>query len=866
MMTTQSKIYTDDELFELLHPYVREWFKKKFGTFCLPQKYAIMPIHSRENILVSSPTGSGKTLTAMLSVLNELVDCAEKGILEDKIYCIYVNPLKALSNDLEVNLKNPLREIEEIAGKELGIRIAVRTGDTSQSEKARMLKSPPHILVLTPESLAILLSSSKFVEHLRDVQWCITDEIHSLCDNKRGVHLSLSLERLQELSKHITRVGLSATIAPINHIASFLVGLDNGKERSCKIVNVQFLKELDMKVLSPVPDLVDTSHSLMHHKMYKLIDDLIQQHKTTLIFTNTRSATERVVHHLKEKFPKNYTENIGAHHGSLSKDLRTGIEQRLREGKLKVVVSSTSLELGIDIGYIDLVILLGSPKSVARALQRCGRSGHKLHDTTKGRIIVLDRDDLIECSVLLKSAVEKKIDRIHIPTNCLDVLAQQIYGIAIADRIHVNDLYSLVKKSYCYKDLTRKDFNDVIDYLSGKYTSLEDRHIYAKIWYDEATGIIGRKGKLARVLYMTNIGTIPEESFIIVKQGERTIGHVDEGFLEKLNRGDTFLLGGETYEFKFSRGMVAQVMPTPNRPPTVPSWYSEMLPLSFDLASDIQRFRKLINQKFAHDYSKKEIIKFILDYLYVDENAAEAIYNYCREQYEYIGLPHSDKIIIEHYSDEHDKVTTIFHTLFGRRVNDVLSRAVAFAISRSQHRDVEIGVTDNGFYVKCDKKVQVLPAFKLLKSEELRKVLNLAIDRTEVMKRRFRHCATRALMILREYKGRKKRVGRQQVSSMILMNAVKRISPDFFILKEAKREVLEDLMDIENAAKVLELVEEGKIKVVEVNTKIPSPFALGLILEGASDIMKIDDKQEFLRRMHNLVLAKIAVEKGKKNE
>ncbi|MFH1332117.1 MAG: ATP-dependent helicase [archaeon] len=856
----------ESDLKELLHPIVRQWFFSKFSSFSLPQLHGVMEVHKRNNILISAPTGATKTLTGFLSILNELIDLSQKDLLEDRVYCVYVSPLKALNNDIEVNLTTPLNEMEKMAGKDLEIRVAVRTGDTTQYEKAAMLKNPPHILITTPESLAILLSSSKFVYHLSAVDWVVVDEVHALAENKRGVHLSLSLERLQELSKHVTRVGLSATIAPLDEVAKFLVGLDNGKERSCKIVNVQFIKELDIKVMSPVPDLVDTTHSLMHHRMYELIDDLIQQHKTTLIFTNTRSATERVVHHLKEKFPKNYTENIGAHHGSLSKDHRKNIEQRLREGKLKVVVSSTSLELGIDIGYVELVILLGSPKSVARALQRIGRSGHRLHDVTKGRIIVLDRDDLIECSVLLKSAIEKKIDKIHIPTNCLDVLAQQIFGIAISERIYIDHLYSLIKRSYCFKNLPRKDFNEVIDYLSGKFSSLEDRHVYAKIWYDEATGVIGRRGKLARVLYMTNIGTIPEETFVIVKQGESVIGHIDEGFLERLNRGDIFLLGGETYEFKFSRGMVAQVMPTPNRPPNVPSWYSEMLPLSFDLASEIQRFRKLLGQKFAHDYSKKEIIKFILDYLYVDENAAEAVYNFCKEQYDYIGLPHSDKIIIEHYADEQDKVTTVFHTLYGRRVNDVLSRAVAFAISRSQHRDVEIGVTDNGFYVKCDKKIQVLQAFKLLKSKDLKRVLDLALLRTEVLKRRFRHCATRALMILREYKGRKKRVGRQQVSSMILMNAVRRISPDFFILKEARREVLEDLMDIDNAIKILELVEQGKIKVVETNTKIPSPFALGLILEGASDIMKIDDKQEFLRRMHNLVLAKIAVEKSKKNE
>lgn len=866
MLEYKTKPDKESDLKELLHPIVGKWFFSRFKSFSQPQLYGVMEVHKRNNVLISAPTGATKTLTGFISILNELIDLSEKGILEDKVYCVYISPLKALNNDVFYNLINPLREMENMCNKDFGVRVAVRTGDTTQTEKAKMLKHVPHILITTPESLSILLSSSRFIDHLKDVQWIVVDEVHALAENKRGVHLSLSLERLQELSKHTTRVGLSATIAPIEDIANFLVGLDKGKERPCKIVNVQFLKELDMKVLSPVPDLIDVSHSLMHNEMYKLMDELIQQHKTTLIFTNTRAATERVVHHLKEKFPKNYTENIGAHHGSLSKEHRTGIEQRLREGKLKCIVSSTSLELGIDIGYIDLVILLGSPKSVARALQRCGRSGHKLHDTTKGRIIVLDRDDLIECSVLLKSAVEKKIDRIHIPTNCLDVLAQQIFGIAIADRIHIDDLYSMIKGSYCYKNLSRKDFNDVIDYLSGKFISLEDRHVYAKIWYDESTGIIGRRGKLARVLYMTNIGTIPDESFVTVKQGERIIGHIDEGFLERLNRGDIFLLGGETYEFKFSRGMVAQVFPTPQRPPTVPSWYSEMLPLSFDLASDIQRFRKLVNQKFAHGCTKKEVMDFILEYLYVDHNAAEAVYSYCKEQYDYIGIPHSDKILVEHYSDEKGKATTVFHALFGRRVNDVLSRAVAFAISRSQHRDVEIGVTDNGFYITCDKKVQVVPAFKLVKANELKRVMDLALDRSEVLKRRFRHCAARALMILREYKGHRKRVGRQQVSSMILMNAVKRISPDFFILREARREVLEDLMDIENATKIMELVGQDKIKIVEVSTKIPSPFALGLVLEGATDIMKIDDKQEFLRRMHNLVLAKIAVEKGKKNE
>ncbi|MDP2907286.1 MAG: ATP-dependent helicase [Nanoarchaeota archaeon] len=860
----ERKLKPDDEkdLKQLLHPIVKEWFFSKFEKFSLPQLFGVMEIHKRNNILVSAPTGATKTLTGFLSIINELIDSSEKGILKDKIYCVYISPLKALSNDISFNLITPLKEMEDLANKELGIRVSVRTGDTTQSEKSRMLKHPPHILITTPESLAVLLSSTKFVQHLTNVDWCIIDEIHALAENKRGVHLSLSMERLSKISPYATRVGLSATIHPLEEVAKFLVGYENGKERPCKIVDVQFIKNMDLKVLSPVNDLINTTHGQLHHKMYELLDDLIQKHKTTLIFTNTRSATERVVHHLKDKFPKNYAENIGAHHGSLSKELRLDLENRMREGKLKVVVTSTSLELGIDIGYIDLVILLSSPKSVARALQRTGRSGHRLHDTTKGRLVVMDRDDLIECSLILKHALEKKIDRIHIPVNCLDVLAQQIYGIAITEYTNVDDLYKLIKQSYCYKDLKRQDFIEILDYLAGSFTSLEDRHVYAKIWYDESTGMIGKRGKMARVLYMTNVGTIPDESFVKVKVGDAIIGQIDEAFLERLKRGDIFVLGGQVYEFLFSRGMVAQVRASPSRPPTIPSWFSDMLPLSFDLAMGIQNFRKLISQKFENKRSKEEVLKFINEYLYVEGLTAEAVYNYCKDQHDYIGIPHEGKIIIENYTDEEEKKVTIFHTLYGRRVNDVLSRALALAVSRSQHRDIQIGITDNGFYISCEKKIQPSQAFKLLKSKELSQVMKLAIEKSEVLKRRFRHCATRALMILREYKGHKSRVGRQQVSSMLLLNAVRRISEDFSILKEARREVLEDLMDIDNAVKVLELVEDGKIKVEEVETKIPSPFALNLVVEGRADIMKADNKQEFLQRMHHLLQAKLALKKN----
>lgn len=865
-ITYKTEPNSKEELVNILNPTVKQWFFSKFKEFSKPQLFGVMEIHSRNNLLVSAPTGATKTLTGFLAILNELIDSSQKGLLEDRIYCIYISPLKALSNDIHKNLVEPLEEMDKIAGKNLGIRVNVRTGDTTQYEKSKMLKKPPHIMITTPESLAILLASTKFRNHLAKTEWVIIDEIHALAENKRGVHLSLSLERLQRSTGHLTRIGLSATISPIEEIAKYLVGYDSKTKelRPCKIIDVQFAKELDLKIIAPVKNLIDTDFESKHSALYEMLDKLIQEHKTTLIFTNTRSATERVVHNLKDKFPTNYLENIGAHHGSLAKDMRRDLEERLRQGKLKCVVTSTSLELGIDIGYIDLVLCLGSPKSIARFLQRAGRAGHKLHEKIKARIIVLDRDDLVECAVLLKSAVERRIDKIHIPINSLDVLAQHIHGIALEQESSINDVLDIIHGSYCFKNTSRKDVIDLIEYLSGKFADLSDRHIYAKIWYDEETQKIGKKGKMSRVLHITNIGTIPEESFVEVKVGNQTVGSIDESFLERLRSGDVFVLGGHVYEFKYARGLTAQVNASVDRPPTVPSWFSEMLPLSFDLALEIGRFRRLMDQKLCAHEPKKDIIEFMKEYLHVDTTTAEAIYSYFNEQFLFLEIPNDTKILVEVYSND-DKHYYVFHSLFGRRVNDALSRAVALVLSRIQRRNVDIGISDNGFLIVSKQPIQAINAFSILKSSELYRILKTAIDKTEILGRRFRQCAARSLMILRNYKGKTKRVGRQQVSSMILLSAVRRISNDFPILKEARREVLEDLMDIESAKIVLTDIESGKIKVRQVTTKIPSPFAFSLVTQGYTDTLRIEDKTEFLRRMHQMVLAGISNKQAKKN-
>jgi len=842
-----------EEIVKTLHPLIKEWFFSKFTDFSLTQKYGVSAIWERKNILISAPTGGTKTLTAFLSILNYLVMLAEKNELENKVYAVYISPLKALSNDIHKNLIEPLEEITKLAEskgiKLQKINIGLRTGDTTIAERAKMAKKAPHILITTPESLSIILTSKKFVEYMVGVEFCIVDEIHAL-DNKRGTYLSLSLERLNELSKiWPVKIGLSATISPIEEVAKYLVGEDEFRE--VEIAEVPMTKKFDIKVMTPVDNLIEDDN--INTEMYKLMDKLIQEHKTTLVFTNTRAGTERVVSHLKERFPTIYGEdNIAAHHSSLSKILRFNIEEKLRNGELKVVVCSTSLELGIDIGYIDLVIMLGSPKSSARALQRIGRAGHKLHDIAKGRFIVMDRDDLVECCIIQKEMIEKKIDRIKFPKNCLDVLAQQIYGMAIYKTWDIEELFSLIRKSYCYSELSKNDFYDIISYLAGEY-ALEKNYVYGKIWYDPVTKMIGKRGKLARVIYLTNIGTIPEESFVTVKiglEGEK-IGAIDESFLERMKRGDVFVLGGQKYEYIHTRGMNLYVKPALHKNPTIPSWFSEMLPLSFDSAIEINKFRTLVKEKFESKHKKDEIIKFMQDYLYVVETTADAIYDYFYEQYKFLEIPNSKELIIEHYKGE--KNYLLFNSMYGRRVNDGLSRALGYLMGQAGGRDIEVGINDNGFYI-AGEKLDIEKAIKFITPENIEEILTEAVERTDILARRFRHCATRSLMILRTYKGQSKSVGKQQMKSHFLLAAVRKVSKNFPILREARREVMHDLMDIENTKKILKLLKNKEVKIKIRDVKLPSPFAINLIIQGHTDLIRIEDKQAFLKRMHELHL------------
>ncbi|MEM3781436.1 MAG: ATP-dependent helicase [Candidatus Micrarchaeaceae archaeon] len=881
------KPFSDEESLSSLNGAIREWFVNKYKELTPPQKYSFKLIREGKNLLITAPTGSGKTFSAFMAILSDLMDMAEKGELEDKTYCIYISPLRALDNDIYKNLKEPLDEIYAKLGDRVKrITVGVRTGDTEQKERQRQLVRPPNILVTTPESIAILLNAKRFSENLKNAKYVVIDEIHELANNKRGVHLALSLERLTELSgRELIRIGIGATLYPLEEAARFLVGCKpTGEARDCYVIDATWEKRMQYQAISPVSDLINAPDAKVEGAIYRLLDKIIKENKATLIFTNTRSGTERVVYNLMSKF-KYGEEDLAAHHGSLSRETRLEVEEMLKKGKLKCVVSSTSLELGIDIGAIDDVVQLGSPKSVTRAIQRIGRSGHGFYDVAKGEIIVTNRDDLVECSVMLYAAKNRHLDSFSVPKNALDVLAQHIVGMSLTKKWRVDDAYTVIRQAYPYSNLPRKDFEALLEYLSGSYVGLESRRVYGKIWYEPENGEFGKRGRFTKLIYYLNLGTIPDTVAVDVYTTEhKWLGSIEEEFLSRLKPGDIFTLGGKLYRFEYSRQLNCYVSPAKSKMPTIPPWFSEQLPLTYELALEIGKFRAELAEAVAKDVSRSGsavgLIRRnrlmpgpnaaeVLNKMPIDENAKKSIFVYFAEQLLFAKRVPNDKLVlVETTRDVKTRRNYIvFHSLYGRRVNDALSRL--FAIAFASHFETEVGITisDNGFVIVLDESLKVLKkdideVFSVVLGEDIASVLKGNIRRTEMMKRRFRHCAVRGFMVLRNYKGKKISVRRQQVNSEALLSAVEEISPDFPILKETYREILDDVMDMPRAREVLSSIKSGGTKYEVIETPIPSPFSHILITFGEADIVMMKDRRKHLRELRKYVLSRIKQRKA----
>ncbi|EMA02016.1 ATP dependent helicase, Lhr family [Haloarcula vallismortis] len=880
----------DAEVLSRLAPVVQEWWVEQFGEFVPgnggfftpPQKEAIPLIHEGENALICAPTGSGKTLASFTGIINELFGKAREDELENSVYCLYVSPLKSLANDIHRNLEQPLDGITtklDERGEDVEIRHAIRHGDTSDSERQAMLETTPHILNTTPETLAILLNSPKFKQKLETIEYVIVDEIHSLAENKRGTHLSVSLERLEEMVEEPpTRIGCSATVEPLDTVAEFLVGREEpgGDPRDYEIVDTRFARDFDMELSCPADDLINTPRDIITERFYTQLHEHIQSHTNTLVFTNTRSGAERVLHNLREKFEDYDESNSGCHHGSLSKERRRDIEESLKAGSLDVVTTSTSLELGIDMPHIDLVVQVGSPKSVAALLQRIGRAGHQLGETVEGRVIALDRDELVECAVMLEKAERGFVDRVFIPENAQDVATQQIYGMAINDVRPEETFKSVLRRAYPYRNYDDEDWEQLMRYMTADYPGMEDKNVYAKIWrdtndapdgehhyeeYDVGEHLIGKRGRLARVIYMTNIGTIPD-SFtcdVVTRSDDSWVGQLDESYLDTLEKGDVFVLGGNNFEYRYRRGSKVYVDRTAARP-TVPSWFSERLPLSYDLGREILDFQGQLLDRLE-DGGMSEVRNWLREFP-VDENSVRAIARMFREQVAYAG-PESvatpDRLVVEETLD-HDEYERHYHvhSNYGRRFNDGFSRLLAYHIARAASANVQVAVADNGFTLSMplNRKVDIARVVDDLDPETAREDLRASLDGTDLLQRYFRINATRSLMILKRYKGYEKSASEQQVSSEMLLGFAEDLG-DFAVVEETYREILEDKLNVDGIESVLRAMRDGDVDVVRTRVDSPSPRAFGLAMLMASDVVLAEDESAVLQEFHQRVLDEI---------
>ena len=841
-------------------PYVWAWFEDNFGAPSPPQTASWPKIAAGKNTLIFSPTGSGKTLAAFLWCVNELFRTGAQEQLEDAVHVLYISPLKALNNDIQKNLTAPLQGIRRYARKALGsapeIRSEVRTGDTTTQKRAEMAKRPPHILITTPESLYIILATPKFRHALRALRYVVIDEIHAMSDNKRGVHLSLSLERLQEFVGHeFVRIGLSATQRPLEEIARFLVGMqDPETPRPCEIVNIGARKDLNVQVVSPVDNLLEANFDAIWGSAYEHMLAMIEGRRTTLVFTNSRYKTERTALRLNE-LSADRDVTVGAHHGSMSKAVRLEMEDRLKNAELDALVATSSLELGIDVGSIDLVCQVESPKSVSSGMQRIGRAGHLLDATSEGRVLVTDRDDLVECAVLVRAIVDGEIDRTRIPLNCLDILAQHIVGAVAADDWRPDELYELCRKSYCYRTLAREDFDRVLEMLAGNFPFEMANAPFPKLFWDRVNGVLMPE-RGARMMAYRCSGAIPDiaDYDVYFEKRKTRVGQLDEGFVEELRTGDIFILGSSSWRVlgvKRNRVLVEDVY---GQAPTIPFWFGERASRTYELGCMVGRFRR----EMAARVGQGDAVDWLQREYFVDQNGAMSIFEYFREQLAVTSdVPSDELVLIEHFRDELGHRQIIVHTSFGINVNDTWGLALTAAAAETYGVRPQYATNDDGILLTLPKTVApevgaalIADLLGLVTPANVDELVAAAARRAPVFASRFRHNVVRALLVLREYRGRKTPVWLQNLRGTALLEACGQ-HDDFPMIVETLRECLHEALDVASLRQVLKGIEAGSIRVATIETTIPSPFTHSLLLLGqAGEMGAVPARERRSRLMH----------------
>ena len=741
-------------------PVVRAWFQEQFEGPTEAQARGWESIAQGKHTLISAPTGSGKTLAAFLKCIDDLIWEGLDVGLEDITQIVYVSPLKALSNDIERNLEGPLAEIttksEEMGIPAPEIRVGLRTGDTKASQRQSMAKRPPHILITTPESLYILLTSKSGRQGLRGVKKLIIDEIHAVADDKRGSHLSLSMERLCDLAEGpVTRIGLSATQKPIEEVARFLVGNANigeSGEPDCLIVNSGHSRKIDLAIEMPGSELGPiASHELWAETLDRVIE-LAEGHGTTLLFVNTRRLVERVAHQLTEKMGE---EAIAAHHGSMSRERRYQAEQALKAGKIKICVATASLELGIDVGQVDLVCQIGSPRSIGLLMQRVGRSGHTIYGTPKGRMFPLTRDELLECLALARAVRRQNLDTLSIPKWPLDVLAQQIVAGCVAEEWDEDELFDTFRKAYPYRDLPREQFDEVVKILADGVAPREGRRS-AHLHRDGVGGTLrARRG--ARITALTSGGAIPDTAdYDVIADPEGVfVGTVNEDFAIESMRGDIFLLGNTPWRIRRVESGRVRVEDAQGEAPTIPFWLGEAPGRTWELSEEITDLRKGIEERLE---AEGKAVGWVAEESGEGGEAAQQAVAYVDEGRRVLGgVPSGKKIYAERFFDESGGTQVVIHSPLGARVNRAWGLALRKQICRSFDFELQAAATDDGinFSLGPSLSFPLEEMFSFLTPRNVEKVLTQAALQAPLFQTRWRWNATRALAILRFSGGKK---------------------------------------------------------------------------------------------------------------
>ncbi len=901
------------------HPIIQEWFTSHFNGPTEPQRLGWPVIAEGRHTLLSAPTGSGKTLTAFLAVIDQLFREAMSGQLADEMRVVYVSPLRALSNDMQRNLEIPLQEISaaaEQAGLEHSpIRIGLRTGDTPAHRRAALVRRPPHIMVTTPESLYLMLTARKSRETLRSVETIIIDEIHALVRDKRGSHLSLSVERLAALTeKPLQRIGLSATQKPIEQIAACLLGVEETSDATshaipvapclsseqqtetlsrpesiraleprdsfqdvrsrCAIIDVGHQRNLDLAIEVPPSELSAVCSHEQWAEINARLVELINQHHSTLIFVNTRRLAERLTFQLTELLGE---DAVGAHHGSLASEIRLDTERRLKSGDLKAVVATASLELGIDVGYIDQVIQIGSPRSIATFLQRVGRSGHALGRTPRGRLFALTRDELLECMALVRAIHEGRLDAIPIPTAPLDILAQQIVAELSAREWKTDELFQLVRRAYPFRDLARQDFDETIEYLSEGLTSASGRS-RALLHYDRVNQRL-RARRNARLTALSNAGAIPEiDSIRVVAEPDMTIvGSVDEDFGVESSAGDIFLLGNTSWRILALRGNDLIVADAQGAPPTIPFWRGEAPGRTVELSEEISRLRLEIEQRaktvlnnrdpsFSESIPKMpELLSWLIQETNCTADAAEQAIKYIVAQHEAVGfVPSQQQIFFERFFDETGGMQLVVHAPFGGRINRAWGLAMRKRFCRSFDFELQATADDDGFILSLGPQhsFPIESLFPMLRSDNARQLLEQALLAVPMFHLRWRWNATRALQVDRMRNGKKVPPALQRFRSEDLLTAVfpkltgcqeehtgDHIIPDHPLVRQTVLDCLHEALDFTGLTEVLGRIESGEITLLGKDTREPSPFAYELLNANPYAFLDGGEIQERRTRM-----------------